>query len=171
VPAGVPFDFEVDDEEFPPQPKGSKMKPASARIIQEARRRFGQSSRRPPAKTPQLNVVMPEPRKGLTVPAMLPAAVETVSVDDWGLPPACSTPIESNSHPYVSFSLNPAVMARLRGFYSDFPLVHGVVPNVRMKARLMRAAHEKPQAMAICSSPFSLRSIIRCAASTRIFRT
>jgi hypothetical protein len=78
VPAGVPFDFEVDDEEFPPQPKGSKMKPASARIIQEARRRFGQSSRRPPAKTPQLNVVMPDPRKGLTVPAM-PAAVETVN--------------------------------------------------------------------------------------------
>jgi hypothetical protein len=98
VPAGVPFDFEVDDEEFPPQPKGSKMKPASARIIQEARRLFGQSSSRLPAKTPQLNVVMPDPRKGLTVPAMLPAAVETVSIDDWGVPPARLTVAGSKVH-------------------------------------------------------------------------
>ena len=32
VPAGVLF--EVDDEELPPQPNGSKVKPASTRIIQ-----------------------------------------------------------------------------------------------------------------------------------------
>ena len=31
---------------------------------------------------------MPGPRKGMTMTAMLPAAVETVSVDDWGVPPA-----------------------------------------------------------------------------------
>ena len=31
---------------------------------------------------------MPGPRRGLTVPAVLPAVVETVSVDDWGVPPA-----------------------------------------------------------------------------------
>ena len=62
--------------------------PASARTIQYARRRFGQSSSRLPAKIPQLNVVMPGPRKGLAMPAMLPAAVETVSIDDWGVPPA-----------------------------------------------------------------------------------
>jgi hypothetical protein len=88
VPAGVLFDLEADDEELPPQPNGSKVKPTSAMIIQEARRRFGQSSSRLPAKIPQLNVVMRGPRKGLTMPAMLPAAVETVSIDDWGVPPA-----------------------------------------------------------------------------------
>ena len=88
VPAGVLFDFEVDDDPLPPQPNGSKVKPASARIIQQARRRFGQSSSRLPAKIPQLNVVMPGPRKGVTMPAMLPAAVEMVSADDWGVPPA-----------------------------------------------------------------------------------
>src|SRR6266478_4370268 len=47
----------------------------------------------------------------------------------------------------------------------------GVVPKLRMKARLIKSALEKPQAKAICSSPFSLRSIIRCAASTRTWRT
>jgi hypothetical protein len=31
---------------------------------------------------------MPVPRKGVTMPPMLPAAVETVSVDDWAVPPA-----------------------------------------------------------------------------------
>jgi hypothetical protein len=34
VPAGVLFDFEADDDPLPPQPNGSRVKPASARIIQ-----------------------------------------------------------------------------------------------------------------------------------------
>jgi hypothetical protein len=87
-PAGVFPDFEVDEEELPPQPNGSKVRAASAVIIKQARRRLGQSSSRPPAKIPQLNVVMPGARVGLTVRALLTPDVETVSVDDWAVPPA-----------------------------------------------------------------------------------
>lgn len=87
MPGGVLLAFEVDEDELPPQPNGRKMKPMNAKTIQEPRRRFGQANSRLPAKIPQLKVVMPCPRKG-TIPAMVPAAVETVSVDDCGVAPA-----------------------------------------------------------------------------------
>ena len=87
MPGGVLLAFEVDDDELPPQPSGTKMKAMSTKPIQEPRRSFGQTNSRLPAKMPQLKVVMPCPRNG-TVPAMFPAAVETVSVDDCGVVPA-----------------------------------------------------------------------------------